>query len=73
MQAVRTRFGDNVYDAAGIPAVAGAVVARLHAELLKGIREGEGLVGVGIKVVVVGAIKAVADLVLTRAICGYGH
>jgi len=73
VQRVASGLGDDVYNAAGVAAILGAIVAGLYAELLERIREWERLVDVGIEIVVVGAVEPEADLVLARAVGGNGH
>ena len=63
MELVAAGFRDDVDGAAGMHAVLRRKPRRLHRELLQGVREGEGKVGVEAVVVVVAAIQQEVDLV----------
>ncbi len=73
VETVRTGLRDDVDDAAGILPVFRAVVAGLHAELLKRVGEREGLVDIGVLVHIVSAVEQVANGVLSRTIGRISH
>src|SRR6266704_3973850 len=72
MEIVSARLGDDVHYGAGVLAVFRGVVARLHAEYLKCIRERERLVDVRVFIYVVATVQSVANHVLARAVGGKG-
>ena len=72
VEGVGAGFGDGVDDSAGVSAVAGGVVGGLDAELLEGVGEGEGLIDVGVDVVIGGAVEVEAGLVGAGAVGGDG-
>ena len=68
VNAIVARLRNGVDHRAGVSAIASAVVAALHAELLERIREGKRHVHVGVSVVVATAIHVEAGLVRARAV-----
>ena len=72
VEGVGAGFGDGVDDGTGVSAVAGGVVGGLDAELLESVGEGEGLIDVGVDVVIGGAVEVEAGLVSAGAVGGDG-
>src|SRR5690348_3978390 len=68
VQLVGAGFGDHVDNRAGAAAVLGAVAVGLNAELLHRIRIWEGIVHIGVVVLVAAAVQIVIDVVGAGAV-----
>src|SRR5215469_18175362 len=73
VKAVASRLGDDVYNGPGVLTVLRAIVARLHAEFLKGVGKRERLVDVGVLIHVIAAVQLITDHVLARPVSRDRH
>src|SRR5262249_59206672 len=71
MELIRPTLGDDVHDAARVPAVACAVVVGLNTEFLQRIRKRERDVHVVVLIEEVCAVEGVARLIVARAVHVY--